>query len=634
MTDKRKNRWRAWVVRLLIIASLIELLWLAGANYLLARPTTQEWLTNLRPQRVLMAWDEARSWYPGHISVTGARVSGQTAKFQWQADAKQVSGNIAFWPLLRKQVVIRNAQVTNGDYRQRQRLRPDGSNRQVSQWFPDIRGYELTEVGERRKPRKKPWTVVVKDGRVSGRYSVWIHRFQGQMAVDGRVNLEVRSQGGPLHLQVDRLKIDMKRAWADQDDTIFSDGSISGSLSLGPYRYRDNRGRFALQFLDTSLDLDLNTDSFDFVRLFLLRYPTIDIDGSGKARGKLALNDGRIATSTSIDVQANDLVIRQDPFRISGKGTVKLQGRDNAERPFLIGMLFSQLGIYHATDDTQLVSGNHLSIGLEDDGKLLPGRMLDPPQPHDFFATVYLPDARVTDARVFNRFLPEDPPLKFTGGQADLVASLEFAPDKASGHLQVTGKDLTAGIEQQSIGLDLHFDGSVEGGSPLDRKFEIAGSALELTRARVLGDEDNLDAEDWSARADIRQGTINLKGVRDMSFAADLSVSDSRPLSALFINHGGPKWIARRLNVDSLTGDVHLKLEDKDLYVPTARLGAPELEFGFKGVIAKPDREGMLYLRYKKLDALLNFEAGGRDIVVIKPLQKYQAYSVELPAGE
>jgi hypothetical protein len=39
----------------------------------------------------------------------------------------------------------------------------------------------------------------------------------------------------------------------------------------------------------------------------------------------------------------------------------------------------------------------------------------------------------------------------------------------------------------------------------------------------------------------------------------------------------------------------------------------------------------MVYLRYKRLDALLNFENGNRKIVLIGPLKKFEAYSVPLP---
>lgn len=634
LSQSNSSRGRRWLLSVVAVIMIVELLWVLVANYFLAQPSTQAWLSNKRPDRVQIGWEKASSWYPGQFSVSGAQVSGQTARFQWQADARAASGNVALLPLARKEVVLRNVRVSGGEYRQRQRLRRDGSNQAVSQWFPPIRGYELTEVGERRKPKKKPWTVVIHDGRVSGDYSVWIHRFQAQLAASARVNLSVRSQGGPLALQVNQLAADFDRAWADQDEAIFSEGTVSGELTLGPYRYRDHRGRLALRFLETDLNIDLNTESFDFVRLFLLRYPSIQVDGSGRANGKLVLSEGRVANGTSIDVKANDLVFNQEPFRISGEGTVKLQGQDDAERPFLIGMLFSQLGIHHSDDDTLLVSGNNLSIGLADDGELLPRKMLDPPRPHEFSATVYLPDARVADARVFNRFLPENPPLEFTEGQADLTANLQFTPDKAGGTLKVEGQNLTARMEQQDIGLDLRFDATIDGGKPLDRRFDLTGSVLEFSRARVLGAEDNLDAEDWSARADFRQGEINLKQTREMHITADLTVSDSRPLSALFINHGGPRWIARRLTVDSLKGELQLQLDNKDLYVPTANLAAPELEFGFKGVIAKPDRQGMLYLRYKKLDALLNFQGTERDIVVIRALKKYQDYSVIVPTAD
>lgn len=631
MTTSNAPRWRRWLVVLLTIAVFLELLWLVAANILLARDSTQDWLSDLRPERARISWDRAWSWYPGRVSVTGAKVSGQTAKYQWQADAQAVDGHVALLPLLQRKVVIHRAQVSDGAFRQRPRLKPDGSNLEVSQWFPPVRGYELTQEGERRTPRRKPWRVVINKAKLSGNHSAWIHRFQAQLKATAEGKVAVRAQGGPLHVQIDDLDVNVNRAWADENETIFDGGVVSGELTLGPYRYRENRGARALRYLDTDLDLDLNSDDFSFVQLFLLRYPSLDIDGQGKSSGKLIIAQGRVADGTEIEVAASDMAVSQSPFRITGEGTVSLEGKSGAQRPFLIAMDLGNLGIFHSDDGAPLISGNNLQIQLEDDGDLVPGNLLESAKPHDFIARVDIANARIDDAQTFNRFLPEESPMTFTDGQTDVTAKLTFAPDRANGEIILAGENLTARFEQQDVSLDLRFDGVIEGGKPLDRKFNIAGSVIELTRARVLGEATSLDAENWSATANITDGTIDLQDVLDMAFSATLAVSDSRPLSALFINNGGPKWIARRLSVDGLNGGVRLRIRDRNLYVPDAQLAAEELEFAVKGMMAKPDQQGMVYLRYKQLDALLNFEAGQRDIVLIGPRRKFEAYSVTLP---
>jgi hypothetical protein len=294
-------------------------------------------------------------------------------------------------------------------------------------------------------------------------------------------------------------------------------------------------------------------------------------------------------------------------------------------------MQLENIGIFHADDQAPFVSGDTLLIQLEDEGDLVPRKLMDSPKHHDFVAQVDVPSARVDDSTRFNKFLPEQSPIQFTGGQTDVTVRLTLAPDHAEGEVKLEGEELTARMEQQDVGLDLRFDGVIEGGTPLDRKFDIAGSKIELTSARVIGEETTLDAENWSATANITEGTIDFQDTLDMAFAANLTVSDSRPLSALFINNGGPKWIGKRLSADNLNGDVRLRVTDRKLYVPEAQLAAEELEFAVKGTISKPANQGMVYLRYKRLDALLNFENGDRKIVLIGPLKKFEAYSVPLP---
>lgn len=629
-----RNKWRRWLVALLIIVLIIEAIWLVGVNFMLSRPSTQSMVSEIRPDRVQMTWEKAWSWYPGQVVVTGAKVSGQSPRFQWQADVSRVEGNVAFLPLLERRVVIRGVRIPDGEYRQRSRLKPDGSNEAVSQWFPPIRNYELTPIGERPKPKKAPWTIVFEDAELAGSYTTWIHRFHASLDLNARVNVEVRTQGGPLELHAEELNARVQRLWADNDQTIFDNGSVSGSLSLGPYRYREHRGGRALRFLSSDTHLEFNSDDLSFVELFLLNFPSLQVEGKGSAKGRLKIDSGRVVDGTSLHIDADDLNVSQPPFRVAGKGVVTIEAGGDPENPSGLSMRYEDLDLYIRDDDTPMITGDELVLHIRDNGDLVPRKLQDPPPPLDFAAKIQVSNSRISDITHLNRLLPLDSPVLFSGGQADFSADLDLSPTHIKGSYQVGGEQLMALIDQQLVGLDMKFVGVVTGSEPLKWRFGLTGSVLELTNAKVIGAESSFEEDNWSASAHVTDGTLSMLGEPDLSVSTDLQVSDSRPLSALFINNGGPKWIGRQLNVSGLKGDAQFRLANRDLYLPTARLAADDLEFAIKGVVAKPQIHGMAYFRYKRLDAGLKFENGKRDFVLIGPIKKFDEYSVTMPVPD
>ncbi len=631
LPDHRLHRIRRRVVRALLAAVLLEALWLVTANVALNLSVTQEKLSALRPEKVRLSWKSAWSWYPGRVVVHDAVVSGQTPTLQWQAEADRVAGNVALLSLLRRQVTVRAGRVENGRYRQRPRLVAGRDYKATLPWFPPISGYDVAARGERPVPHRPPWTVTVKNARLSGQHEVWIQRFRGNLSGHARADLEVRSQGGPLRLSANGIAFDIGKAWADEDTGILDGGSLSGSMSLGPYRYRAHRGPASIAFLDLDVDLALESPSLDFVRLFLLKYPSLEVDGTGRASGRLVVHKGHVAPGTDIAVDAHSLVLTNRPFLIEGDGTVTLSGDGTDPLPFSLAFRFGALNVLHHDDRSAFLSGRDLHVELADDGRLFPPGADAEPR---FRAEVTIPDAVVEDMTTFNRYLPANSPFAFTGGSAGLEANLELLPDDADGHLTLLGEKLDVRLDDQQLGLDLRVDGVVAGGLPPARRFDLAGTILTLDRARVAGEESRFDENDWSARATLGQADLLLEHPLGLDLSTDLVVSDTRPVAALFRNNGAPDWVARRLTVDDLTGSARLQLQDNRLFVSDAGLGAEELEIGARGEIGAPSSDGVFYLRYKRLDVMLRIEQGERDLVLIRPLEKFEAYQVALPGDE
>lgn len=632
MTGTRPStpRWRRWGVLALVVLFTLELAWLLAINTVLALPLTQSLLNDLRPDRVQLSWRRARSWYPGRVSLEGVVVSGQTPRIQWQAEADRVRGSVALLPLLQRRVTVSRGDVVNGRYLQRSRPEPGAGSSIHRQDLPAIRGFELTPRTERAPTGKAAWTVDIHDARLSGQHGVWINRLQARLAGSARADLSVRSRGGPLDLTVPDLFFTVERLWADGDEEIVSDGRLEGSYRLGPYRYREHRGLQALRFMDLDVDVDLQSRGLEFVELLLLNYPDLEIAGRGRATGRLALQQGRVAPGTALSVRAENLSVAHDLYRAEGAGTVTASYGE-PPLPFAVEFLFDALEGRHVEDDSLFFSGAGLALALADSGDLVPAESAMAPGERPWRARLDLPRATVPDMRTFNRYLPPTSPVTFTSGKAGVELVLALAPQDASGSLRLRGEDLRAALDDQELGLDIAFDGVVAGGRPSEGFFDLAGSRLTLGRARVVGAESRHEEEDWSAAANFRTAELVVARAPDLVLDADLDVTDTRPLTALFRNNGGPDWIARRLEVDDLVGSASVLLRDERFYAQDIRLGDDILEFALRGVVGEPAPEGRAYLRYKRLDALLRLEGDDRGITLFDPRDKFDAYQPPAP---
>ena len=110
----------------------------------------------------------------------------------------------------------------------------------------------------------------------------------------------------------------------------------------------------------------------------------------------------------------------------------------------------------------------------------------------------------------------------------------------------------------------------------------------------------------------------------------DLSMSDSRPIVAMFSNQGWrPKFLTDMMTVEDIKGKANINMADGRIVIPLAKASGDTMEVDARAVITEQSSNGMVYFRYKNFDALLKIKDGKKNLDIIKPLKKYQAYTVE-----
>ena len=286
---------------------------------------------------------------------------------------------------------------------------------------------------------------------------------------------------------------------------------------------------------------------------------------------------------------------------------------------------FLNLELIHKGDTRPVVAGDGLLIKVSSNGQLLPkpGQ-----QDESTIVDVAIEQLGVPDLAVFQGYMPPGFPLSITGGKAMLVASLQLKPTDASGYIRLESGDARANLVDQDLRADLTADIRLAGGRPEDLKFDIRGSQIVLNNVRVSGEKDGFDDQAWAATLNLLQADLILADPLRVSAEVELSASDSRPIAAVFRNQEGwrPEFIARALTVEDIEGTAKLEMEGNRVVIPTSWITSDNIEVGAKAVFSESGNDGVVYLKYKKIDAVLKLKNSEKNIDLIRAREKYDSY--------
>ena len=346
------------------------------------------------------------------------------------------------------------------------------------------------------------------------------------------------------------------------------------------------------------------------------------VAGKGTIAGELHLAGGLPAPGTDIDISSPDLQVNFLDYRSYGDGAISLQVKQGGTAPdWQLGIVLEDADLRRKGDSASSIHNVDLDLQA-----LIEDVSFDRTK-NDFALQFRMSSATVADMSVFNRYLPPDAPLQIEQGAADLAAELVMQPDDADGWLTLRAPQFEAQIDGQSVSGDLSADIRVGGGKPKNMLFDISGSELRLDNVRVSGDRETFQEGDWSAVFRLLQADATWSQPPRIYADAELTVSDSRPVVALFNNQGyRPDWLKELATLEDIQGNATVAMADNTIVIPMARAVSDKAEIRAKGVIGGNSRDGMIYARYKKLDALVKFSGGRKNLDIIKVRETFDAY--------
>jgi hypothetical protein len=631
---------KAWLKRVLLIALVVEFAYVVLFNLALQLPVTQVWLNQVKPDKFIVNWESAWTWYPFRFHFKGASGNGQSRSQQWEFESQAVSASIDVLPLIFKRVWINHVRLSDTSYSQRPRLKPGRDYKELIPFYPTIGEREISNAVTTPGKNKRAWHIDIEDIRLDGHYQYWVHRFRGQASGTMQAGLDAVSRGGLFSIRIPQFDLRLRQHFSGESQEVFQQGEMAGKLEFVPFIPRENKGINLLRFLLIDADLGIDIKSLGFIDPIIRKYKHLEIDGAGRIDGHLTMEKGRALAGTDLSVGTEQLNVNLVSHDISGNGAIRIKASPDSADRLDLDVRFNDMVVNQAGADRPLLTGQGLALTGNSDNVLIQavdnGLSNEPNGLNNKMKQVELnlkiPTARVADMSSFNYYIPPGAPLAFTSGTAELEADISLDQEGSDGFLRLNARGMEAQVDNQSIRADLSASILVMDGTLDELNLDVSGSQLKLENVTVAGDQESFDQENWAATLTLEQAEAILIDPFRIKTEASLHMTDSRPIVAVLGNQkGSPRWVKRMLTIEDVIGRVLLDFENPRLVIPNASMHSDNIELHGRGVINEDGRNGVIYARYKKLDIVMKISEGKRNIDLFRARQKFDEF--QLPAG-
>jgi hypothetical protein len=537
-------------------------------------------------------------------------------------------------------VYLSNLQAESIDYRQRPRLKADVDYTDRLAYFPEIKGREVVPVETAELKKKRPWKIHINDLQATGEHRFWVYNLQGTASGPATGNLYTETRRGAFWLDVEQFELDLGPAFLNGNAEAFRGGTVAGSLGFSPLVRAENPGRRMLRFAYLDADLDLAVDSLDFINMLTGNLGNFSITGAGQVQGHLSISDGFVRAGTQLSATADNLGVDMYDINVLGKGVVKIHTPETEDTPLGLDVQYDQLTATRAEEPAPFLIGETLHLEYRGSNFITPDPSLgladlwDDEEARqrraDNSLNLFIERATVPDMSALNYHLPPETALQFAGGTTELNAEIFFGEELLNGTIKLDSTATQVQIDEQRLKADLDIDMNLAGGNPRTFTADFSGSTLRLFNVYVEGEKEQFEGDYWSTSLEVSTGEGTFAQPIELSAKSLITVSDTRPLVALFKNRSRtPKWLGNMMSVKNLNGEAEMQLTGGKLKVPLAYVDSEKAEVGIKATFFEGEREGVVYARFKKLDTLVKRLDGKRNVDVIKAREKFEAY--ELP---
>jgi len=604
-------RRRVWWTRWLVVAVVaLELGYVVAGNSFLRHAWGRD-LINRRPERLSVAWDRAYTWLPGLVHVKGLDLGGASRRVAWQA--RMDRGTMLVWlPSLAR----RHLRVLWG--------RPEGVEVDV--------GMLASPQEPRARRTKRGWRVTLGGLRLSDlrRIRTGGYELVGSGSLRGKANFEIR---GPMELHVRRLLFDGAEV-ASGGAVVARDLDIDGGFDTRPFRAGQDTVLDLLGGASGRARLAAHVDTLGFLTAYLRGLSWLGLGGGGDLDLAVVLEDGSLLPGTSLSVAGPQ--VRADFFDFRAQGT----GRVSAEVPadgdeLHLATVLDEYSVTRLSDGAELLVGKGLETRFTGNSTSL----RQPPT--EVAGAVRVPAARVASLAAFGRYLPPGTTATVTGGSAELTLDLSYdtAAHSGRGELLIDAREVTGTLGDADVRGDVRLAAQLPEVDLLAGAFDVSGTEVAIADGRMVRNGKER-TRGWWGRIRVTTGDVRRRlftesrelvqapGPARVTAQLQGRLLDTAPLVVL-MEQRLPRlaWFDQLLTVPEidLGGTVTLTGSAMGLQGLHVAGGAKDqLEIRAELDFAGAETSGVVYARYRALDAAVALSEGDRDWRLRRAKQAYE----------
>ncbi len=427
-----------------------------------------------------------------------------------------------------------------------------------------------------------------------------------------------QAQSTPWHAAINLIK------GVIQLNLVEADAGVSGANHV-IQAFREQEIGALLATADEELEISGSISDLRWLNVLLKNSYDLVINGNGEITSNVVINNGWLEPGTELTITPQEISVEVLDYVANGGGGVSLKVTKGGEFPDMaLAINVYQAQFRRKLEEQAFVEDVDIMLQAQARG-VKPGA-----ESQDMTLHLQIPSAKIRDMSVYNQYLPENSPLRITGGEADLIVDIVLEADNADGYVRLNTDNLRAHVDEQDISAELGAKIKLAGGQPGDMKFDISGSVLKLDAVKVIGESASFRDEDWAAQIQFKKAHAVWKKPIQLDIEADIEMTDSIPIVSMMENQKGKEtWLTKALTIDDVKGDINLQIANEQIVIPYAFAGSDNIDVGAKAIINRDNRNGMVYVRYKALKGLLKINDGKRNIDILKAKEKFDAYSTD-----
>ncbi|SFZ98312.1 hypothetical protein MNB_SV-5-1825 [hydrothermal vent metagenome] len=375
---------------------------------------------------------------------------------------------------------------------------------------------------------------------------------------------------------------------------------------------------------DASLKVSGLISQFDWLNLLLKNSLNLHLEGRGEIKADLKLDNGLFRKGSTIAIVPKDLHLGLLDYLFTGDGHFLFSVVEGGDKPSLhFNIALNDAKMKRYNEKQAMIE--HVHAQLEGEVKELDLKK----EQKDIELHLKIPSAKIKNIAIYNSYIPKNSPFKLTKGSAAMHADIVLSSNNAKGYVKLKTDALTMQTDDQKIAARLTMDMKINSGVPKNMAFDIAGSNIVIDQAKVLGATTSYKQQDWYAKVNLKKANVVWRKPVKLQSETTLSIKDSRPIVAMMDNQKEKhNWLSKLITIQDIKGTAKVNMANNIISFPYAFVKSDKIDIGAKGVISEALREGMFYLRYKKLKLLLKTRNGKKNIDIFHVKKTFDNYMI------